>query len=257
MSPESSSEKQREASAQPRPALDDIPSEARALSRPEVNPPKADGTQRAEFQSEGRKPDPLATEKEVAFYGAVVNAFITTKMEYDRTLLAFSIAGIGLFFTLMTTVGPRSVLDLWLYGIGTFGFGVATLTGLRIFLRNADFMTRLATEPVSTADPVLKKLDRRLARFFALGALAAVLAGGSAAYEKYKEKNSGGAVSMDTRQAPRGENRSQSPTSLPQEHAKPEILPESLDGFEKLRPPKPATPIPDKPTKPPTSPKKP
>ncbi|WDT74288.1 MAG: hypothetical protein MPW16_13610 [Candidatus Manganitrophus sp.] len=47
--------------------------------------------------------------KELAFYEATVNAWITTKFEKDKHLLTLSLAAIGLLITLLTTVGAATV----------------------------------------------------------------------------------------------------------------------------------------------------
>lgn len=51
-------------------------------------------------------PGDLANKKEELYLSAVINGWIETRMERDRTLLALSTGGVGLLVTLVTTVGP-------------------------------------------------------------------------------------------------------------------------------------------------------
>ncbi len=72
------------------------------------------------------EPSPHESAKEVAFFSAVVGAWIETRMEKDKTLLSLATAGIGLLVTLLTAVGPSSVHELWLYAGAGASFIIAT-----------------------------------------------------------------------------------------------------------------------------------
>src|SRR4051812_12163082 len=74
--------------------------------------------------------DPLADQKQVAFYGAVVTAWVETAMEKDKTLLSLSTGGIGLLVTLLTTVGPSSNDELWWYAAAGTCFVLAVGVGI-------------------------------------------------------------------------------------------------------------------------------
>jgi hypothetical protein len=52
-------------------------------------------------EDEPGKKDELAG-KRVAFYSSLVNAWIQTRMEVDKTLIVISSAGIGFLITLLT-----------------------------------------------------------------------------------------------------------------------------------------------------------
>ncbi len=87
---------------------------------PQVHPPDA---------------DPNADAKDVAFYSAVVSAWVETKMERDRTIVTLSAGAIGLLVTLLTTVGVKAPFTLWLYAGALVGFGVAAICTIVIFHR--------------------------------------------------------------------------------------------------------------------------
>ena len=167
--------------------------------------------------------DTVHAQKLVAFYAAVANGWITTKMELDKTLLTLSTAGLGLFLTLLTTVGVRSRIEFGFYLVGTVAFAIAIVCGLAIFDRNADFLEALTSAREVDGDPKLARLDKWLRVSFFVGAVAAILAGASAAYSKYIES----------------QNRVTSEGRVP-EDKKPKTTPsdsltESLNGIQKLR----------------------
>ena len=61
--------------------------------------------------------DNINNAKEVAYYTALVDAWINTKMERDKSLLSLATAGIGLLVTLLTTVGITSGIMYLLYAL--------------------------------------------------------------------------------------------------------------------------------------------
>jgi tRNA A37 threonylcarbamoyltransferase TsaD len=60
--------------------------------------------------------DSHESQKKLAFYTAAVEAWVATRMEKDKTLLALAAGGIGLLATLLTAVADvcRAVVALWL-----------------------------------------------------------------------------------------------------------------------------------------------
>ncbi len=127
--------------------------------------------------------------QDVEYYAALANGWVTNRMEHDKTLLTLSTGGIGLFLTLVTTVGARSTVELVCYAVGTLCFGAALILGLTIFRRNADFLERVIENRDAKSDPKLAALDKWLMRTFACGALFAALGGGAAAYVKFQDSH--------------------------------------------------------------------
>ena len=71
----------------------------------------------------------------------LTTAWIDTRMEADRTMVALSAGGIGLLLTLLTAVTvPRSWI-LWLYGLAFLGFLLAIGSGLAVFQLAAETST--------------------------------------------------------------------------------------------------------------------
>jgi len=64
-------------------------------------------------------PDPA---KEVAFYTVALEAWIANQMEKDKTVLALASGALGLLVTLLTTAGPTTKGQLWLYALAGLSF---------------------------------------------------------------------------------------------------------------------------------------
>ncbi|HYB95022.1 MAG TPA: hypothetical protein VEC39_08620 [Vicinamibacterales bacterium] len=111
-------------------------------------------------------PDPA---KEVAFYTVALEAWIANQMEKDKTLLALASGAIGLLVTLLTTAGPTSSGQLWLYGLAGLSFISTVVLAIKIFDKNCDYLMRLITKGDRDRDPVLAKLDAWMFRSFILG----------------------------------------------------------------------------------------
>jgi len=96
------------------------------------------------------------------FYGAVVQAWVDSRMERDRTVLSLSAGGLGILVTLLTAFGPFSKWQLLVFGVATICFLVATALGLLILQRNGPYLEELAKAKPS--EITLKRLERNLRR---------------------------------------------------------------------------------------------
>lgn len=146
---------------------------------------------------------PARDDRDTAFYGAVVNAWIATRMEKDKSILTLSAAGDALLVTLLTTVGPHSWIEAVFYALAFAGFTFSAWTAVRIFDRNADYLARLANDK-DEPDPNLGKLDRALLRGFLFGVVCSVLIASSSALARYSRDSSdtGNAASIEQPRAP-------------------------------------------------------
>ena len=111
----------------------------------------------------------LVNSKKVAFYSAVVQAWIATRMEKDRTLLTLSSGGIGLLATLLATVGPSSRTELVLYGLAGASFIGSIVASVLIFHRNSDHLEDVVLREARGDDHKLKRLDAILFTLFLAG----------------------------------------------------------------------------------------
>src|SRR5689334_16611093 len=114
-------------------------------------------------------------DKAVAFYSAIVEAWITTRMERDRALLNLSTGGLGLVATLLTAVGPTSSCALGVYIGAGISFLAAIILAVTIFDMNADHLREVAGGH-SGDDPRLKRLDFWLFSAFLFGLLLTTIA---------------------------------------------------------------------------------
>ena len=96
--------------------------------------------------------------KHIAYYSALVQAWIQTRMERDKTLCALSAAGIGLLVTLLTTIGVDFRWEFIPYAFAFVGFVVTIWCTISIFMRNSKYIESIVNE--SEIDkPNLAKLD--------------------------------------------------------------------------------------------------
>lgn len=119
-------------------------------------------------------------EKEVQWYSAAVNAWFSTRMEHDRSLLTLSAGAIGLLITLLSTVGVNSVEGALLYGAAMLSFLVSLASALWIFKRNGIHLTEIIRSN-ATGDPVLRMLDAVAIGSFFFGVVLSSIIGISAA----------------------------------------------------------------------------
>ena len=124
-------------------------------------------------------------EEDRQFYAAAVNAWFSTRMEHDRSLLALSAGAIGLLVTLLSTVGARSVESVALYICALLSFLTCVGCVLWVLKRNATYLEKIVNENAKS-DPVLRTLDRAAFCSFFLGALLSAIIGITAAVQSLK-----------------------------------------------------------------------
>ena len=128
-------------------------------------------------------------QKEVAYYSAAVTAWFTTSLEYDKSILTLSAAGIGLHLTLLTTVGLSSAEGLVLYIGAILCFAAALLTVLWVFRLNQKHIEDIVKLKATGADPALAKLDLFAMVSFGVGVAFTAIVGISTAHSSYSEKD--------------------------------------------------------------------
>lgn len=125
--------------------------------------------------------------KSVEYYAGLVNAWVNTKFEHDKSLLTLSAGGIGLLITLLPTNSVNSIESLILYVLALFSFIVCLGALLWIFKRNAKHLKNVI-RGVENNDPILSFLDTTALVSFLLGVLFSSIIGVSAAVHSYQEK---------------------------------------------------------------------
>ena len=130
--------------------------------------------------------DAQFSQKEVAYYGALVSAWVTSKMERDKHLIAFAGGGLGLLLALLTLGGPRSATELALYGLAAIAFLATILSGCSILTNNPAHLKQVARGS-DAPDTRLERLDRILVWSFVLGILFAAAPVITVAWGRYLE----------------------------------------------------------------------
>jgi hypothetical protein len=113
--------------------------------------------------------------KELAFYGASVEAWYNTRLERDKSLLTLSTGGIGLLLTLIAAFGIHSAESLVLYVLALMAFVVCLGAVLWIFQRNSEHLVEVIHHR-EKSDLLLEVLDKiAISTFLAGVALSSVL----------------------------------------------------------------------------------
>ncbi|HXC49724.1 MAG TPA: hypothetical protein VN634_02460 [Candidatus Limnocylindrales bacterium] len=119
----------------------------------------------------------LLEAKEAAYYGALVQAWFSTRMERDRTIIALSAGGVGVLVTLLTSRSPMTDTEFVLYILDSFAFMTAIVAGITVLQRNSDYIVQLLRKPEEPDDRALQWLDRLAVGGFALGLVLALTVG--------------------------------------------------------------------------------
>jgi hypothetical protein len=126
--------------------------------------------------------------KGIAFYGSMVNAWVGTRMERDKTLLTVSSAGLGLLATLATKAGPSTGLEFAFYLMAGASFLTTIICGVLVLGKNADHIEAVIAGN-NERDKLLDFLDRIIFWGFILGVLLTGAIGASAAFTHLEEVN--------------------------------------------------------------------
>ncbi len=164
--------------------------------------------------------------KNVQNYSVLLAAWIQTRMERDKTIVALSAAAIGLLVTLLTTKGVPRWWLLLPYTTAFVGFAVSIGTALAIYQKNSE---KIESDMRGSGDPKyrfidLAPYDRAAIIGFLVGAISVIVIGLSSATLSYlTTRESMSDPKIETTAAP-----------------KPEEV-RSLQGIEALKPQHPDT----------------
>lgn len=140
--------------------------------------------------------DKAKQQKNIAYYTALVNAWIQTKMEHDKTLISLSAGGIALLITILSTVGVKHRWEFLLYGVALLSFIVTAAISMFIFDRNSKYIETILIKKKESRDNVLRIYDKLSRCFFILAVLVSVTIGIVTAYNKLNESNEKGDLQM-------------------------------------------------------------
>lgn len=167
-------------------------------------------------------------QKRVAFYNNLVNAWIQTRMEVDKTLIVISSAGIGFLITLLAKKGVDCITELVVYMIAFFAFFITIALCIFIFHRNSSYIQNLLNAPDTKAnDALLDVLDWAAKLIFALAMIFTLVIGVSTGVDQYyRNKNRKGGQEMA-----KDSEIQESNTPNGSQKAKPETIKKSLSGL--------------------------
>lgn len=114
--------------------------------------------------------------KNIAYYSVLLTAWIQTRMEQDKTLVALSIAAIGLLITLLTTTGVQSYLEMVLYCYALLGFIITIWLSLEIYGMNSRHIEE-ALKGSSENNPTLESYDKWVKKAFIFAIVCAIIIG--------------------------------------------------------------------------------
>lgn len=154
--------------------------------------------------------------RNIAHYQVLLTAWIQTRLEHDKALIAFSSAGIGLLLTVAALQGIRSQLELVAVIVGLLAFVVCVLTALRLYKLNSDAIASELTGETKLW-PKLKAHDRVAYGSFIVGLTCFSTIGIATIIHKYDDFQG-------------------APMANPANVTKAQPLQKSVDGIQNLRP---------------------
>src|SRR5688572_21338974 len=75
--------------------------------------------------------------KNIAHYSVLLQAWVDTRMERDKTIVTLAAAGVGLLVTILAATGVKYRWEIFLYGRAFVGLGLSIYISLEIFRRNS------------------------------------------------------------------------------------------------------------------------
>jgi hypothetical protein len=164
--------------------------------------------------------------KEKAFYGAMITAWLNTKLERDKQLLGLSVTAVGLLVTLLRTVGVSDIEELVLFSLAMIAFLVTIISVIYILGENAEHIEKMLDSSESE-NRKLMCLDKIAGISFVTGMVIIVIIGMETSYANLSKKG----MSM-TQEKPSDKNHQSGKVQ------------DSWNGIAKLRPQPPQTPSP-------------
>lgn len=127
--------------------------------------------------------------KNIAHYSVLLDAWIETRMERDKTLVTLSATAIGLLVTILTTVGVKHFWEIPLFAVAMLSFLATIWSSLTIYQLNSQHL-EAAIKGSSKKDPRLERYDKLSICAFIVGAAAALVIGiSSATYQFMSEED--------------------------------------------------------------------
>jgi hypothetical protein len=116
--------------------------------------------------------------KEVEFYSNQVQAFFTTTLEKDKSILTLSSGAIGLLITFGSNFNITNITEKLLYIFSLISFLMCIIAIITIFIKNKDYIIsdiKKEEELIKHYEQTLKCLDNSAMFLFLLGTILATI----------------------------------------------------------------------------------
>jgi hypothetical protein len=128
--------------------------------------------------------------KEISYYSAIYNGWLTTRLEHDKSILTLSTSAIGLLITLLITKTSVDKIELILFLTALVAFSISALLALHIFEKNSDLLEAVAKNQSYISDDKKLKLYDRIKKYcFYIGIILTFVIGLNFGLTKIKEVN--------------------------------------------------------------------
>jgi hypothetical protein len=121
------------------------------------------------------KDDEFIKYQEIEYYSNTVQAWYTTRMEKDKSILTLSSGAIGLLATFLNVYGIETQLQTILYVVAMVSFLIAIISSLWIFTQNSHHLENIIQDKNCTNDTTLEFLDKILNGSFIIGIIFTIL----------------------------------------------------------------------------------
>lgn len=129
----------------------------------------------------------INTDKQTAYFAALVEAWLQTRMEKDKSLLMLAAGGVGVLVTLLTTTGIHSPFVGSLFAGALICFLASILLAISIFGRNAGYIHCLINNKTSN-ERDLQRRDTWMYWSFVIGVTLTISIGFFSGISKYRKE---------------------------------------------------------------------
>ena len=134
-------------------------------------------------EKNNRADEAIQKQKDVEYFSALVTAWLNTRLEKDKSLLALSASAIGLLVTFLTAIGPTSKVEIVLYLFAFIFYLVTISCVLWVFQRNSQHIEQVLKHN-GNDDRLLTVLDNMIVYSFILGIVFTMAIGVKASINK-------------------------------------------------------------------------
>lgn len=129
----------------------------------------------------------LIKQKQVAYYSHQVSAFLSTRMELDKSLLTLSVAGLGFLLSFIKVESNNNSANFFFFTIAALSFFFCILAVISIFEKNSKLIIGLSNNDEKETKKKLKRLDKIAKWTFMTGVFLSMSLVIASQYEKLND----------------------------------------------------------------------